>query len=79
MIPPRIRNVVANDNFELIIEYQNGEMKKYNTQKLLEKQNYYNLKDIVYFKQARNAEVTVEWPNGEDIDPNELYDNSISI
>ncbi|MBQ2611161.1 MAG: DUF2442 domain-containing protein [Clostridia bacterium] len=29
-----------------------------------------------YFKLAKSVATTIEWPNGEDIDPNELYENS---
>ena len=79
MIPPRIKNVIANDNYELIIEYENGENKKYDVSTLFEHKYYESLKNIVYFKQVKNAKVTVEWPNGEDVDPNELYEKSTSI
>ena len=77
MIPPRIKNVIANNNYELIIEYQNGEKKLYNIQNLLEEEYYKKLKDLDYFLQAKNSQVTIEWPDGEDIDPNRLYEDSI--
>ena len=32
--------------------------------------------NISYFKLAKSVDTTIEWPNGEDIDPNELYENS---
>lgn len=76
MIPPRIKNVIANDNYELLIEYQNGENKKYDMKKQFVHEYYNKLKNIIYFKQVKNSEVTVEWPDGEDVDPNELYENS---
>ena len=40
---------------------------------------YEKLKDPQYFKKVKSVETTIEWPNGEDIDPNELYENSIEI
>ena len=79
MIPPRIKNVIPNENFELRIEYENGETKTYDITKQLEHEHYKNLRNIAYFMLAKNAEVTIEWPEGEDIDPNELYENSIDI
>ncbi len=79
MIPPRIKNVIANDNYELFVTYINGESKKYDMSSQLNKDYYKKLKNIDYFKLARNAEVTIEWPDGEDIDPNELYENSKNI
>ena len=30
----------------------------------------------IYFKKVKSVQTTVEWPNGEDIDPNDLYENS---
>ena len=79
MIPPRIKNVIANDNFELIIEYENGIKKVYDMKKQLSFKYYYKLKDKDYFKSVKNVFVSVEWPDGEDIDPNELYTNSVEI
>ena len=40
---------------------------------------YKNLKNINYFKLTKSDETTIEWPKGEDIDPNELYENSTVI
>ena len=79
MIPPRIKNVISNENYESIIEYTNGEKKKYNMLSQLKHDYYKKLNDIDYFMKAKNSEVTIEWPDGEDIDPNELYENSTSI
>ena len=36
---------------------------------------YKKLKNKEYFKLVKSAETTIEWPDGEDIDPNELYEN----
>ena len=40
---------------------------------------YKNLNNIAYFKLVKSVETTLEWPDGEDIDPNDLYNNSIFI
>ena len=47
--------------------------------KLLEKNFYKKLNNIFYFQSVKSAGTTVEWPDGEDIDPNELYKNSLCI
>lgn len=47
--------------------------------KLLEHPAYSKLKNKIYFNLVKSAETTIEWPDGEDVDPNELYDNSISV
>ena len=79
MIPPRIKNVKALDDFFLEIIYLNGEKKIYDFNKNLKYNYYKNLRNINYFKLAKSVETTVEWPNGEDIDPNNLYQDSILI
>lgn len=78
MIPPRIESVKALDNFWLKIIYKNGEIKKYNMQKNLKYNFYKNLNNISYFKLVKSVDTTVEWPNGEDLDPNDLYENSVN-
>ena len=79
MIPPRIKNVIANDNYDLIIEYETNEKKIYNMKQQIEKSYFEKLKDINYFKLAKSVQTTIEWPDGEDIDPNELYEKSCLI
>ena len=76
MIPPRIKEVKALDNFCIEITYVTGEKKLYNMKENLKYGFYKKLNNIEYFKLAKSAETTIEWPNGEDVDPNELYENS---
>ena len=78
MIPPRIKSVKALDDFYLEIYYINGEIKLYDMKKNLKYDFYKNLNNIAYYKLVKSADTTVEWPNGEDIDPNDLYENSIN-
>lgn len=79
MIPPRISNAKALDNYNIELTYANGEKKIYNMTKLLEHPAYTKLKNKGYFSLVQSAETTIEWPDGEDVDPNELYNNSVSI
>ena len=75
MIPPRIESIKALDDFSLEIKYKNGEKRLYNMKKNLIHNFYKNLNNIAYFKLAKSVGTTIEWPEGEDIDPNELYNN----
>lgn len=79
MIPPRIKSVKPLDDFSLEIIYVSGEKKTYNMTKNLKYDFYKKLNNIGYFKLVKSVGTTLEWPDGEDIDPNELYDNSVSI
>lgn len=79
MIPPRIKEIRTFDDFNIEIKYVNGEKRRYDMSKNLKYDCYKNLKSVSYFKLAKSVETTIEWPKGEDIDPNELYDNSIIL
>lgn len=79
MIPPRIKSVKALDDFFLEITYVSGEKKLYNMKKNFNYDFYKKINNIGYFKLVKSVGTTLEWPDGEDIDPNELYDNSVTI
>ena len=79
MIPPRIKDVKAVNDFNIELTYVNGERKLYDMKKFLNHNAYKKLNNVGYFSLVKSAETTIEWPNGEDVDPNELYNNSISI
>jgi hypothetical protein len=76
MIPPRIQEIKILDDFKIDIIYVTGEEKIFDMKLELNNNYYKNLRNKAYFSQAKNAEVTIEWPNGEDIDPNKLYNQS---
>ena len=76
MIPPRIVNVKALDNFILELEYSTGEKKIYKLVEELSQKPYKKLNNIAYFNLVKAVGPTVQWPDGEDIDPNRLYLNS---
>ena len=78
MIPPRPKKVNVLDDYKLKILFDNNEEKIYDMKKNLELEFYTKLKNKEYFKSVRVAGITLEWKDGEDIDPNELYNNSIS-
>lgn len=79
MIPPRIKEIEVKGDFILKITYVNNEERLYDFKKNLDFDFYKRLKNLEYFKKAKSAQTTIEWPDGEDIDPNELYENSVKI
>lgn len=79
MIPPRIKKVTVLENFCLEITYKNDEKKIYDMKKNLKFKYYKNLSNPAYFSLVKSVDTTIEWPNGEDVDPNDLYNNSIPI
>ena len=79
MIPPRIESIEILSDFKIKIFYVNGEMKIYDINKLFKYDFYKKLRQVEYFKLAKSVGTTIEWPEGEDVDPNELYNNSVRI
>lgn len=79
MIPPRQKEVEVLENYRLKILFDNGEQKIYDMTRNLKEKFYKNLVNKDYFNLVRISGITLEWKNGEDIDPNELYENSLNI
>jgi len=77
MIPPRPKSVEAFDDYTLLVVYENGEEKFYNMKKNLNFKFYEKLKNKKLFKQVKTNGLNIEWATGEDLDPDELYFNSI--
>lgn len=76
-ITPDILKVKTLDNYMLEILFSTNEKKIYNMKELIERNLIYkNLKDVEYFKKVKLRGETVEWENGEDVCPEELYYNS---
>lgn len=61
----------------MILVYENGEKREFDITPLLGKGLFASLKDPRIFSQARLSFDTVSWPNGLDIDPERLYEDSV--
>ena len=70
---PRVKNVVALDNYSLKLTFDNGEAGLYDCNKLLNFGVFKELKNMAYFKRAFVNHGTVAWPNEQDICPDTLY------
>lgn len=74
---PRVHKVSTRDNYLLEIEFSNGEKGEYDCKPLLNFGVFKELKDPLYFKEARAAYGTVVWPHEQDICPDTLYEDSV--
>lgn len=78
MNTPNVIEVKAIDETHIYIKFENGKEKVYDMKPIIEKIKYYvRLKDREYFKQVKPCYNTVEWPNGEDVCPENLYYDSV--
>ena len=68
------------DNYNIIVEFNTGEIKIYNCYPLFSIPLFAKLKDKDFFMTAHIDETgLVCWDNSTDIPPDELYNNSVDI
>jgi hypothetical protein len=71
-----ILNVSPLPDYMLKLQFDTGESKIFDVKPYIRGTWYIELKDPGYFKRVAPSGISVEWPNGQDIDPCELYGNS---
>ena len=77
---PRVKEVKVLEDYKLLLTFKNGEKRVYDAKKLLEYDFYKNLRDLKYFKEVKVVDgITIEWKSGEDVNPDDLYENSTLI
>ncbi|MCI6691258.1 MAG: DUF2442 domain-containing protein [Clostridium sp.] len=81
MLQPKIINVIPTKDYKLILTYASGEKKEFNVKPYISGDWYSELLSIDYFLSVKliSDGIGIEWPNGQDISPHELYENSISL
>ena len=78
-ITPDIMEVRALNDYFIYLKFKTGEEKVFDMKKYVDKMEYYkNLKARAYFENVKVRGETVEWENGEDVCPENLYYDSIS-
>ncbi len=73
---PRVRDVIAREDYRLEITFTNDEVRIFDCSHLLGFGVFAEFQDINYFKQARAEGGTVVWPHEQDICPDTLYEDS---
>ena len=77
-IEPNILEVRPLDDFCLYLKYADGKEKVYDMKPIINKIKVYDkLKNKEYFKLVKPFYNSVEWPNGEDVCPENLYYDSV--
>lgn len=76
---PRVANVKCLDDYQLEINFSNGEIGRYSVLGILKFGVFAELADVAYFKMARVMNGTISWPNEQDICPDTLYLDSVKI
>jgi len=71
--------VEANDDYSLSLKFSDGSFRRFDVKPYLELGVFQELKDLHYFKLARVAFGTVQWPNEQDISPETLYIDGVIV
>jgi hypothetical protein len=69
-------SVVAQEDYTLLLVFENGQKRRFDMKPLLEKKPFHKLKDLPVFMKATIAYGTVTWPGNIDIAPETLWDKS---
>ncbi|MCD8363004.1 MAG: DUF2442 domain-containing protein [Lachnospiraceae bacterium] len=77
MLRPTAKTVSALSNYRLRILFDNGETKIFDVKPYIKGSWYGELGDTTYFKSVFANGYSVEWANGQDICPDELYYDSV--
>ena len=72
-IVPNPIEVKVIENYKLRIKFKNGEQRIFDMEKYINEKFYKKLKDKKYFKNVKIAGNTIEWQDGEDVAPENLY------
>ena len=81
MLYPKITSVKAHDDYKIILCYETGVKKLFNVLPYISGRWYEELRNNNYFKTVHlvpNGQ-GIEWENGQDIAPHELFDLGVVI
>jgi len=70
---PRVINVQAEQNFKLLITFNNGEKKSFDVKPYLGIGIFKELQDVSMFNSVKPFLGSIQWANGLDLCPDTLY------
>lgn len=73
---PKAIDVNVLNNYELLIKFDNGEKRVFDVKPYFGHKIFDELKDIKMFQTVKISGLSIEWDNGADICPDELYNES---
>lgn len=76
-IVPKSVEIKVLENYKLWLKFENGEQKIFNMEKYIHEKFYQKLKNRKYFERVKVSGNTIEWENGEDVAPENLYYDSV--
>ena len=79
MIRPKAIDVVPQPDYLLLVTFSNNEKRMFDVKPYLDFGPFIELKTPTIFNTVKPAGLSIEWIHGQDICPDELYNNSILV
>lgn len=76
---PRVKSVKPESNYILLLEFSNGEVKRFDVAPYIGKGVFALLSDETFFRRVKVFLGSIQWPNGADLCPDTLYLDSLSV
>lgn len=73
---PKVKSVIPLDGYRLDVTFATGERKIFDVLPYISGEWFGQLKDVSVFRTVHPVGRTVEWADGQDIAPHELYELS---
>ena len=77
MLRPTVVEVKPEKNYFLALKFDNGEIKHFDVKPYITGSWYGMLKDEAYFNSVKVNGYSIEWADGQDLCPDELYYASV--
>jgi len=78
MLQPKIVEVMPLPGHKLFLKYETNEQKIFDVTPYISGDWFGMLEDAQYFNSVRLSGNSIEWRDGQDIAPHELYDYSVA-
>ena len=78
MLRPTVVKVIPQNDFNLVLKFDNGEEKIFDVKPYIKGTWFGKLNDKSYFSAVKSNGFNIEWPDGQDICPDDLYFNSVN-
>ena len=76
---PKVLSVKPKNDYKLELVFESGELKLFDVTPYIQGNWFGELADLKIFNSVRPCGNTVEWINGQDIAPHELYELSEAL
>ena len=76
---PKAIKVEPKPDYQILVGFDNNETRIFDVKPLIKGEWFGKLGDPVYFKTVHIAGLSVEWEDGQDICPDDLYELSVPL